>query len=69
MHNFPLCCMNRHTSEQIGNTIGKILEVDVQEDDMAWGRCLRVKIECDLRNTIARGRTVNLQGRRIWVPL
>lgn len=30
---------------------------------------LRVRIECNLEKVIARGRTVNLDGRRIWVPL
>lgn len=36
----------------------EVLEVDVQEDGSAWGRCLRVRVECDLRRLIARGRTI-----------
>lgn len=25
--------------------MGRVIEVDVEEDDIGWGRCLRVKVE------------------------
>ncbi|XP_042944558.1 uncharacterized protein LOC122278436 [Carya illinoinensis] len=68
MLNLPLNYMTKRMGEEIGKSIGKVVEVDVQEDGSAWGRCLRVKVECDLKKPIARGRTILVDGRRSWVP-
>ncbi|XP_042958054.1 uncharacterized protein LOC122293569 [Carya illinoinensis] len=69
LSNLSLACMNLEVGTQIGKTIGNVKEVDVREDGIGWGRYLRVKIELDLRKSIARGRTANVLGSRIWVPL
>lgn len=69
MNNLLLACMTRETGIQIGATIGIVIEFDVHEDGIGWGNYLRVKIEIDLRKMIARGRTINLLGNKIWVPL
>ncbi|XP_042941294.1 uncharacterized protein LOC122275977 [Carya illinoinensis] len=69
LNNLPLACMNLEVGTQIGKTIGNVKEVDVREDGIGWGRYLRVKIELDLRKSIARGRTANVLGSKIWVPL
>ncbi|XP_040994340.1 uncharacterized protein LOC121240882 [Juglans microcarpa x Juglans regia] len=53
MLNLPLSYMNKQMGELIESSIGKVMEVDVQEDGSAWGRCLRVKVECDLRRPVA----------------
>lgn len=68
MHNMPLRCMTRQTGVLIGSSVGNVSEVDALEDDVRWGNYLRVKIDMDLRKVIARGRTVNLEGRKMWVP-
>ncbi|KAF5464598.1 hypothetical protein F2P56_014667 [Juglans regia] len=68
MLNLPLSYMNKQMGELIGSSIGKVSEVDVQKDGLAWGKCLRVKVECDLRRPVARGRTIAVDGRKIWVP-
>ncbi|KAF5450097.1 hypothetical protein F2P56_030474 [Juglans regia] len=68
MLNLPLSYMNKQMGELIGSSIGKVSEVDVQKDGLAWGKCLRVKVECDLRRPVARGRTIIVYGRKIWVP-
>lgn len=60
MLNLPLSYMNQWMGEQIGGCIGKVKGGDVQEDGLAWGRCLMVKIECDLKKSITRGRTINV---------
>lgn len=54
---------------QIGAFIGRVKEVDVSGEGIEWGSHLRVKIELDLRKAIARGRTVNLEGNKLWVQL
>ncbi|KAF5481618.1 hypothetical protein F2P56_002257 [Juglans regia] len=68
MHNLSLGYMNKWMGKQIGTLIGRVSEIDVNDDGMAWGRYLRVKIECNLRAPLARGRTVNILGGKIWVP-
>ncbi|KAF5445531.1 hypothetical protein F2P56_034577 [Juglans regia] len=68
MLNLPLSYMNKQMGELIGSSMGKVSEVDVQKDGSAWGKCLRVKVECDLRKPVARGRTIAVDGRKIWVP-
>lgn len=59
--------MNQGMGEQIGGSIGKVIGVDVQEDGLAWSQCLRLKIYCDLKKLIARGKAINVEGRRMWV--
>ncbi|XP_042965921.1 uncharacterized protein LOC122299602 [Carya illinoinensis] len=68
MHNLPLGYMNKRMGEEIGSSVGKVIEVDVDEEGWAWGRCLRVRIECNLKAPLARGRTVKVAGGQIWVP-
>lgn len=34
-----------------------------------WGNHLRVNIEVDIRKAITKGRTVNLEGNKLWVSL
>ncbi|XP_041027018.1 uncharacterized protein LOC121267240 [Juglans microcarpa x Juglans regia] len=68
MHNLPLGYMNKWMGTHIGTSIGRVSEIDVNDDGMAWGHYLIVKIECNLRAPLARGRTVNISGGKIWVP-
>ncbi|XP_042974300.1 uncharacterized protein LOC122305841 [Carya illinoinensis] len=69
IHNLPFANMNRQTGEVVGSSIGRVVEVDIREDDVGWGSFLRVRIECELKKVIARGRTVSLEGRSMWLPL
>jgi hypothetical protein len=48
--NLPLGAMNRATGEEIGAKIGEFLEVDVGEDDWAFGKYLRIRIITDITN-------------------
>ncbi|XP_042953524.1 uncharacterized protein LOC122290065 [Carya illinoinensis] len=68
MLDLPLSYMNQKMGEVIGSSIGEVKEVDVQEDGSAWVRCLRVKVKCDLRRSIARGRTILVDGKKSWIP-
>lgn len=67
MRNLPLACMNAKRDNQIKQTLGLVLDNDVKEDDNGWGPFLCVVIELDITKPIARGRTVNLQGNRMWI--
>lgn len=45
LHNLPLAYMNKECGDQIGKSIGRVIEVDVLEDGIGWGQFLRVEIE------------------------
>ncbi|XP_042942757.1 uncharacterized protein LOC122276936 [Carya illinoinensis] len=68
MLNLPLSYMNKTIGEVIGRSMGEVVEVDVLEDGSGWGRCLRVKVECDLKKPLAQGRTIVVEGKKFWVP-
>lgn len=61
--------MNRKVGEQIGLSLGKVLDVDVPGDDIGWRRFLRVRVEVELRKAMARERTLNLNHRSMCVPV
>lgn len=69
LHNLPLASMNRQTREKVISSIGRVVQVDVREDNVGWGSCLQVRIECDLKKRIATERTMCLGGVSMWVAL
>lgn len=38
----------------IGNTIGKVIDVDMDANDIGWGKFLRVKVKLNLTKPLAR---------------
>lgn len=56
--------MSRECDERIGNT-GMVEAVAVNENDVGWGRFLRVKIRLDLKKPLARGKKVTIY----WIPI
>jgi hypothetical protein len=40
----------------------------VEEVDVSWGRCLRVRIHLDVTRPLERERAIVLSGKSIWVP-
>jgi hypothetical protein len=63
----PLTCMNKEVGLWIGGTIGRVDEVDVAGDGIGWGRCLRIWIFLDLTKSLERGRSLNINGKSIWI--
>jgi hypothetical protein len=51
----PFGMMNRATAQVIGDDIGKFMEADVDSDEMAIGRALRIKVRLDVRKPLRRG--------------
>ncbi|XP_040987762.1 uncharacterized protein LOC121235477 [Juglans microcarpa x Juglans regia] len=67
IHDLPLGCMTMEWGTQIGGSMGRVLEVDVEEDGIGWRSCLRVRVEVSLYKAIARGRFISYQGSKLWV--
>lgn len=65
MFNLPLACMGKETSQKIGTSVGRVEDVDVDDDEPGWGEYLRVKIELDLSKPLARGRKLYVQNKAL----
>lgn len=68
-HDLPFMSKNTKFGPQIGRIVGEILEYDVRLDGQTWCFAMRLLIEYDITNPLVRGRIVNLQGLRSWVPI
>ena len=68
----PFGMMKRATGEAIGEELGSFIEMDVDEDDTAVGRYLRIKVRLDIRKPLMRGVTVLVgasEEKKAWCPL
>lgn len=50
--------MTKEWGVHVGNSVGRVLEVDVDDDGVGWGKYLRVKVEIKLHKALARGRII-----------
>lgn len=55
MYNLPLACMNKAMGLHIGALVGEVEEVDVDEEEVGWGKYLRVRIILDLSKPLSEG--------------
>jgi hypothetical protein len=51
----PLDMMNKVFGKIIGNWVGKFLSVDVDDDGVAWGKELRIRVEIRVDKPLLRG--------------
>ncbi|XP_042983219.1 uncharacterized protein LOC122312628 [Carya illinoinensis] len=65
-HNLPFAGMNRQLGERIGEAIGKVHTVEVDDQGHGWGSYLRIKVDVDVNKPLVRGRMVNLGGKQSW---
>ena len=69
----PLGLMNMVAGEEIGNMIGDVLKVDAEDDGMAFGECMRIKIRMYISRPFMRGDTLDVgeegEERKLWCPL
>ncbi|XP_042952250.1 uncharacterized protein LOC122289336 [Carya illinoinensis] len=66
-YNLPFGCMNKKVGTRIGNSIGRVTQVDSNGNGNFWGRFIRVLIEVDLMKPIARGKMMDLFGQLTFV--
>ncbi|OMO67823.1 reverse transcriptase [Corchorus capsularis] len=60
IHGLPLACMNESTGISIGKNIEIVEEVDKCGEKIAWGKCLRVRINMNVLRPLKIGTRVNL---------
>ena len=68
IYNLPLKSRTRETGRAIGASLGKVLDVDVANNGVQWGKYLRVRVEMDVTRKLIRGRKINIVGEEArWV--
>jgi hypothetical protein len=48
IHDMPLGCMNRKIGNKIGSSIGVVEDIAIADDDVGWGRSLRIRVAINL---------------------
>ncbi|XP_059441720.1 uncharacterized protein At4g02000-like [Corylus avellana] len=67
VHDMPLLCMTKGVGSRIGESMGVLEDVDVAGDGEGWGRCLRIRVVIDITKPLERGRSLQLEGKHVWV--
>jgi hypothetical protein len=67
VRDIPLICMNKEVGYKIGESIGKVEEVDVSGEGTGRGSSLRIKVHIDITMPLDRGRALWLNGKMVWV--
>ena len=62
IYNLPLMSMTRESGMEIGGKIGRVLDVDVPEKGVQWGKYLRVRVRVDATKKLVRGKKVTIEG-------
>ena len=54
----------------IGSKIGRIIEVDIEKGEMAWGEFLHVWVSIDISKSLLCGKMVNIGlAEPVWIRL
>ncbi|XP_030941830.1 uncharacterized protein LOC115966814 [Quercus lobata] len=68
IYNLPLMSTTQESDLVIGGKIGRVLDVDVPEKGVQWGKYLRVRVSVDVKKKLVRGKKVTIEGGEAkWV--
>ena len=66
--NLPLLSRTKETGWVSGSSLGTVMEVDVPDSRVHWGKCLRVRIWIDATKKLIRGKRITIEGSESkWV--
>ena len=60
--NLPLKSRTKEIGWTIRSKLGEVLEVDVSESRVQWGKYLRVRVRIDVTKKLIRGKKINIEG-------
>lgn len=67
MYNLPLGKMTEDWGSKIGSSVGVVHDVEVGADGIGWGNFIRARVELKLQKALARGRFIEVQGKKVWI--
>ncbi|KAK9996581.1 hypothetical protein SO802_021267 [Lithocarpus litseifolius] len=62
IYNLPLKSRTKETGWVIGSSLGSVLDVDVPDSGVQWGKCLRVRVRIDVTRRLVCGRRITIEG-------
>jgi hypothetical protein len=62
VYDLPMDMMNRLYGKLIGNWVGKFISVEVDQDGIAWGKELRIRVEVRVDQPLPRGVSMKEKG-------
>ena len=65
IYDLPFGLMNKQWGFELGNKVGPVLKVDVDEQGRAWGPFLRVKVQFDISKPLLRCITIFSKKRQV----
>ncbi|GMP38542.1 hypothetical protein CsSME_00009747 [Camellia sinensis var. sinensis] len=66
--NLPLILMNKEVGQIIGNSVGQFIDMDFQDDGIAWGRTMRIRMAIDVWKPLRPGMKLSLSSADpLWV--
>ena len=66
--NLPLKSRTKESGRAIGSTLREVLDIDVSESGVHWGRCLRLRVSVDITKKLICGKKINIEGgENRWV--
>lgn len=68
IHDLPVLVHNSTMGRRIGQALGKVIEVDLEHDDMAWGEYMHIRVCMNVSKPLLRGKKVCVgSSQPIWV--
>lgn len=65
----PLASMTHDVGVQIGENIGRVITVQVDDRGIGWGKFLRIRVEVNISEALLKGVFLTFKGKKTWVPL
>ena len=66
--NLPLKCRTKETTWAIRSKLKSVMEVDVADSGVQWGKYLRVRVKVDITKKLVRGKKVTIErGESQWI--
>lgn len=66
--NLPLNSRTKETGWTMWSKLGEVLEVEVSDSGVQWGKCLQVQVSIDIMKKLIHGKKINIEGaENQWV--
>lgn len=68
IYKLPLKSRTKETGWKIGSKIGEVMDVNVPDNGVQWGRCLRVRVNINITKKLVKGKKITAKDdEQRWV--
>ncbi|XP_041009453.1 uncharacterized protein LOC121253514 [Juglans microcarpa x Juglans regia] len=67
LHGLPPAAMIKKGGERISSAVGDVLNIEVDEDGIGWGKFLRIRVMMDITKPLPRGKMIKVDGKQRWI--